>query len=82
MVAFLGDKRFICGQNVTYPDFLLFELCEFGDWLTEGAIYKQNPTLKEYHGRVKALPRLAEFYTDDSKCIKRPFNGKTAKINN
>ena len=29
MVYYLGDSKYICGPEVTYPDFLLFELCDF-----------------------------------------------------
>ena len=45
-------------------------------------LYERNPNLQAYHNRVKSLPRLAEFYADDRKCIKRPFNNKVAKLNN
>ena len=82
IVAYMGDKKFLVGDNVTYVDFILFELCDFMDFLSEGLLYERNPTLKDYFDRVKALPRLAEYYADDERCRKRPYNNKTAKINN
>ena len=51
-------------------------------FISEGQLYEQNPSLRAYSDRVKALPKLAEFYADDEKCMKRPFNNKVAKINN
>ena len=82
LVTFLGEKPYLCGDNLTYVDFVFFELCDFMDWIAEGQLLAQHPSLKAYSDRVKALPRLAEFYDDDTKCIKRPFNNKIAKLNN
>ena len=52
LVTFLGQKTYLCGENVTYPDFVLFELCDFWDWITEGKMYERNPSLKIYHDRI------------------------------
>ena len=82
IVNFLGDKDFLCGDNVTYPDFIFFELCDLMQFVSEGRLFEKYPTLETYHERVKELPRLKEFYEDDTRCIKRPFNNKIAKINN
>ena len=82
LVNYLGENQYLCGNNVTYVDFIFFELCDFMDWISQGMLYERNPTLQAYHNRVKSLPRLAEFYADDRKCIKRPFNNKVAKLNN
>ena len=82
IVAYLGNKPFLCGDNVTYVDFIFFELCDFMDWISQGVLYERNETLRGYHTRVKELPKLAEFYADDTKCIKKPFNNKVAKLNN
>jgi len=82
LVLFLGQKKYICGSNVTYADFILFELCDFMNWLSKGMIYDKNPTLQEYFTRVKSLPGLKQFYLDDDRCIKRPYNNPVAKLNN
>ena len=82
LVTFLGQKTYLCGENLTYVDFIFFELCDFMDWIAEGNLFMQHPSLKAYSDRIKALPRLAEFYADDTRCIKRPYNNKIAKLNN
>ncbi len=82
VAAYLGKKSFLMGDNVTYVDFILFELCDFMMWITDGQIFSKYPNLREYFNRVKELPRLREFYLNDAKCIKRPFNNKVAKLNN
>ena len=82
VVNYLGTKNFLVGDNVTYVDFIFFELCDFMDWISQGVLYERNPSLQTYHERMRTLPRLSEFYGDDSKCIKKPFNNKVAKLNN
>ena len=82
IVQFLGDKPFLVGNDVTYVDFTLFEMCDLMNWISEGQLFEQNPTLKQYYERVKALPRLNDYYNDDSRCMKKPFNNKVAKLNN
>ena len=34
IVNFLGRKKFLCGENVTYVDFIMFELCDFMNWIS------------------------------------------------
>ena len=82
IVAFLGDKSFLAGDNVTYVDFTFFELCDLMNWLSEGRLFAEQEKLAAYSGRMKELPKLKEFYADDEKCMKRPYNNKVAKLNN
>ena len=82
IINFLGEKPFLCGDNVTYPDFIFFELCDLMQFISDGQLFERFPVLENYWMRVKELPRLKEYYEDDTKCIKRPFNNKIAKINN
>lgn len=79
--AFLKDKKFVVGDYVTYVDFYLFEQEELCDWLAEGKLFKQFPNLKEHHDRVASLPKFAEYY-NSPKFMARPFNNKSAKLNN
>ena len=79
---FLGQKDFLLGDNITYVDFVLFEHCDFMNWITEGEIYARYPNLLAHYNKVKNLPKLKEFFLDDQKCIKSPFNSKHALINN
>ena len=34
LVNFLADKKYLCGANVTYIDFIFFELCDFMNWIS------------------------------------------------
>ena len=34
IVLFLGDRKFLCGSTLTYPDFILFEMCDFFQWIS------------------------------------------------
>ena len=81
-IKFMGNNRFLTGNDVRYVDFTMFELCEMMEWISEGKLFKQYPKLQIYCERIKALPGMAEFYADDTRCIKRPFYNKVAKINN
>ncbi len=82
IVNFLGEKNFLVGSDVTYVDFTFFELCELMNFISEGALLTSYPTLAAYCDRVKGLPKMAEYYADDTKCMKAPFNNKVAKLNN
>ncbi len=53
LVYFLAEKQFLCGDNVTYVDFIFFELCDFMNWLSDGMLYERNPSLQAYFDRVK-----------------------------
>ena len=82
LVAYLGEKQFLVGDDVTYVDFIFFELINFMSWISQDQLFERYELLKAYHDRVMNLPRLKEFYADDEKCIKRPYNNKIAKLNN
>ena len=81
VAKFLGTKKFLVGDYVTWVDFFVWEQIELFDWITEGEFLRKYPTLAEYHKRVAALPKFAEYYHSD-KFMKRPFNNKIAKVNN
>ena len=83
IVSYLGEKPFLIGENVTYVDFIFFELLDFCGFITEGKVFQQHgPNLKEFMLRMSNLPKLKEFWADPQRCIKRPFNNKIAKLNN
>ena len=77
IVKFLGAKHFIVGDYATFVDFFFFELLELLDFISEGSLNKQYPTLAAYHSRVEELLK-------DSLPLERTltFNNKVAKINN
>ena len=66
LLNYLGDKQYLHGDKVTYNDFSMFELLDFCDFLSEGRIYSDFPALQEYFNRVKQLPGLQEYYSDDN----------------
>ena len=82
IVKFMGENDYLVGANPTYVDFTMFELCELMEFISEGQLFQAQPSLKAYSDRIKGLPKLAEFYADDARCMKAPFNNKVAKINN
>ena len=53
LVRFLGSKKFLVGENVTYIDFIFFELCDFMNWISQGKLFEGYPVLLEYFNNVK-----------------------------
>ena len=56
---FLGDKKFLTGEQVTVPDFVIFEQTNFAIELN-GAdkCWERYPNLKGHNERMKNLPGL------------------------
>jgi len=79
--SFLGQKKFLIGDHVTFADFLLFEYAELCDYLLKGKFFEEFPNLKSHHNHMLTLPKFGEFVKSD-RFTKRPFNGKSAKLNN
>lgn len=73
---FLGDRKFVVGDYVTYVDFVLFEYLEVQSNFVNGLL-KDYPVLDAYHKRVLALPAIDKYVKSD-KFIKFPFNGAPA----
>ena len=48
IVKWLGSKQFLIGEKVCYLDFILFEICNVMDFVTEGRIWSDFPTLYPY----------------------------------
>ena len=46
-------------------DFIFFEMIEYAVKLSDHAILTKYPVLEPYHGRVKNLPGMKEFYESD-----------------
>lgn len=61
--TFLGSHEFFLGPNLTYVDFLMFELLDYMNHLTaEGRVFAKHPKLHAYWTRVERLPKLVDFY--------------------
>ena len=46
--AFLGDKDFIIGDYVTFPDFWIYENIELFDFVCDKQLVKTYPNLETY----------------------------------
>ena len=77
---FLGEKKFMVGDNLVFADFCMFELLEAMDWTSHGECYKTYTNLKEYIDRIKELPNFKEYWEDDERGQKRPFRSKDSKF--
>ena len=49
IVNFLGQNKFLCGDQVTYPDFIFFELIDFMQFISQKQLYERYPVLEDYH---------------------------------
>ena len=79
IVAWLGDKQYLMGDKLCYVDFILLEICAVVDFVTEGRVWTDYPTLKPYSERIRAIPEIqAAIAAAEGK----PFNNIMAKLNN
>lgn len=76
---YLGEKPYLVGSNITYADFVCYELLDVLHIMVPNLF--ADPTafrgLNAYLNRVRALPKIAEYIASD-RCIKRPINNKSA----
>jgi glutathione S-transferase len=78
MHKFLGESPFLVGADVTYVDFILFEMLERCNdaHMWAGALFAELPRFEAYHARVAALPRML---TAEQRAAQGFFNGWRAK---
>ena len=63
---FLGEKNFLTGDNVSMPDFILFEAVETILGLChDKRLFTTHPNLEAFHNRMKALPTFATYLASD-----------------
>jgi glutathione S-transferase len=72
---FLGDRPFLAGDNVTYVDFMAYELLDKINLLATEVLAKYD-NLKKYVLRVEALPQVAKYLKTAPKV---PLNGPMAR---
>ena len=75
-VAYLGQNKFLAGNDPTYVDFYFFELLEALNWATDGSILTTYPTFKTYHASFLALPGMTAANNAEKGLT---FNNKSAK---
>lgn len=57
---FLGDRKYLVGDRLTYVDFYLFELLTVLNQIEPGA-YNSYANFKSFAERISSLPRLKEY---------------------
>ena len=81
LVNYLGKKDYMVGANLTYLDFIMLEMCDFTQFLTNNEFYNENKSIARYVKRLKAIRQLKNYIKSD-RYLEKPFNNKVAKINN
>lgn len=76
LTNFMGDKKFVVGDYVTYADFMFFEYLEGQSYLVKDLL-KDYPVLDQYHKRILGLEAVDKYFKSP-KAIKYPFNGAPA----
>jgi len=69
---FLGNKKWMLGDHITFPEFHIFELLDQSH-LMHADGFKDFPNLVEYMNRFKELPTIKKFRNSDH-FIERPIN--------
>ena len=80
ILKYLGDKKFLTGDQPTFVDFYFFETIQLIGFVGGESFWETYPVLKTYHNSVKELPGLKE-YLETSEEKDLLFNNKSAKIN-
>ncbi|GIX83678.1 glutathione S-transferase Mu 1 [Caerostris extrusa] len=60
VAKFLGDKKFLAGDSITYVDFMAYDVLDFYSYLIPNVL-DDLPNLKEYKQRIKNLPELQNY---------------------
>ena len=77
MSKYLEGKDFVTGTQLTFVDFILYELLELIDFIWQPDAFGKYPTLKAYHDRVHNLPKLKTL-KDAEPFL--PFNNTQAHV--
>ena len=56
VVKWLREKKYLMGDEICYVDFQFLEICMLVDFVTNGRVWTDYPTLKPYVDRMKAVP--------------------------
>ncbi|GBN57159.1 Glutathione S-transferase Mu 1 [Araneus ventricosus] len=75
---FLGDRKFLAGDELTYVDFMVYENLDFYR-LFHATVLDDFPTLKAYFNRVKNLPEMQK-YLNSSRFKAWPIFAPIAKF--
>ena len=71
------------GLKVSYVDFVLYELMQASNFISEGKLFSTYPVIAFYSSLVENLPRLKEFIQSSPNCLASySFFSPLAAINN
>lgn len=76
--VYLGEKKFLAGDRLTYVDFLLSDVLSIYQTF-EATAFTGFPNLASYVQRVESLPAIAKYH-GSGVYHKLPYNGKVAAI--
>lgn len=77
---FLGDRPWFAGDNITFVDFLMYELFDQHMQL-EPDVLKDFKNLQDFHKRFEDLESIKK-YMASPRFMKTPLNNKMAKFGN
>ena len=72
----LEKNKFLVGDKITYPDFLMDEITESINEFLE-PIYDEYPNIKRHFETICELPAIKKYRAERKP---KPFNGRTAKL--
>jgi len=75
---YLGNKKWLTGDEITYPDFHFYDILSCNLCLAPHCL-DQHQNLKAYMERFEALPKIKE-YMNSTRYIKWPINASMAKF--
>lgn len=75
---FLGDRPWFAGDNVTFVDFIMYELVDQHKILAPEVVSK-FPKIMEFTNRFEKLPAI-EAYMKSDRFLRAPINNKSAKF--
>ena len=73
IVAFLGKKDFFMGENITFLDFILLEMIDFVQFLTNDEFCAENKSMARYLKRMKGKAKIKKFIASEMY-LHKPFN--------
>ena len=79
VVEILEHNEFAAGPELTLVDFQLLELCEYGQYLSQGELYQENKIVEKYVIKMKEYPSIKS-YIESGRLDGLKFNNKNAKI--
>ena len=59
--VYLGGKKYLAGDRLTYVDFMLYELIELTDLTWNHTLLDEFPTLATYHSTIDKIPQLRAY---------------------